>query len=53
MWRWREDVSRQGGWDPDCLDADFYTQNNFGYIQQYDCNTSDSFQLWSIRHNVK
>jgi Ricin-type beta-trefoil lectin domain-like len=38
---------------PICLDADFYNQNDFGDIMQYDCNTSDSFQLWSIRINQK
>ena len=38
---------------PLCLDADFYTQKDFGGIIQYPCNTSDSYQLWSFRTTVK
>lgn len=38
---------------PLCLDADFYTQHDFGNIMQYPCNTSDSYQLWSFRTFVK
>jgi Ricin-type beta-trefoil lectin domain len=34
---------------PICLDADFYQQYNTGDIIQWTCNTSDSFQLWSIQ----
>jgi Ricin-type beta-trefoil lectin domain len=30
-----------------CVDANYYQQWNFGQIQQYPCNGSDTFQLWS------
>jgi hypothetical protein len=38
---------------PICLDADFYTQYEFGNITQYPCNTSDAYQLWSSYHGSR
>ena len=38
---------------PMCVDANYYQQYNFGSIQQYPCNTSDTFQLWNFFTGLK
>lgn len=40
-------ASEKAGY-PMCVDANYNQQYNFGNIQQYPCNTSDTFQLWSF-----
>jgi hypothetical protein len=39
---------------PTCVDANYYQQYELGEIQQYPCDTSDTFQLWTYyTGNVK